>query len=327
MRSPLVLCAFAFAVMTSARAHAQELRVEVHLDPCVEASSEEVRRIVAIELRAAVWDPTTHDPATTRVDVGCVERGVELRVSDPLTAKSLARTIALGDVAPNARARLLALAISELVSASWTELESNPAPAVAPIAPPPRPEDKKAARAIVAERMRPPRERAWRLTAALDTRWMTVGSDPLFGVGARAGFDAFDRVGFAFDATLEHGSVASALGTVGVDAYSLGAVALVRGALGPLVLRGGGGARFGIARMVGLPDSPDRAEGHTVSGVWGAPIVAGSAGIRFAQRLTLELFAESGWVVLPIRGVVRGGPDARVEGAFVGGGIAFGMEL
>ena len=51
--------------------------------------------------------------------------------SIPITGKTLSRSLDLGE-ARNARTRLLALAISELIWVSWTELETNPEPAVLP---------------------------------------------------------------------------------------------------------------------------------------------------------------------------------------------------
>lgn len=327
----LVALGFAFASWVSASTARAEapLRVELHVDACVDVSADEVRRITAIELRATVDDPAAHDARTTRVDVACVAGGVELRVLDPLTAKSLARAIALGDVATNARARLLALAIAELVSASWSELDAAREPVVPPLAPPPRDDEKRAARAVAATRLAHPAPAppvAWRLTATFDARWLTIGSDPMLGVGARVGAEPFGRVGFVFDFAGEHASTAAALGTVGVDSYSLGAAALVRADAHPLVLRGGAGVRLGVAHMVGLPD-PARAEGHAVTGVWSAPIATGSAGLRIARGLVLELALEAGYVVLPVRGVVFGGPDVRVDGFFVGGGVGLGVEL
>ena len=67
---------------------------------------------------------------------------VVVLVTDPRF--SLDRTIDLKE-APRARARLLALAIVELISASWTELETNPDPVVPPAGVRAAPEARRAA--------------------------------------------------------------------------------------------------------------------------------------------------------------------------------------
>ena len=58
----------------------------------------------------------------------CHDHDAELRVQDPLSRKIVTRHINVGAAAPNARARLIAIATSELVLASWSELETNPDP-------------------------------------------------------------------------------------------------------------------------------------------------------------------------------------------------------
>jgi hypothetical protein len=57
---------------------------------------------------------------------------IDLAVDDAATKKTMLRTIAVGDVARDARARALALAVAELLRASWSELAlpNAPSPAV-----------------------------------------------------------------------------------------------------------------------------------------------------------------------------------------------------
>jgi hypothetical protein len=318
---------------TSARADEAPLRVELRVQHCNDVSPAEVRRIVAIELRASVWDAPEHDPRTTRIDATCDGDAAKLEVTDPLTAKSLARIVSLDGVATNARGRLLALAIAELVSASWTELATTPEPVAPPVAPAPRTEDKEAARSVVASRAATPPAVApafaptWRATATLDTRVMAVASDPLFGVGVRIGTDRTPRVGLVLDAAFEHASVASALGTIDIDAYSVGAAALARRALGPFVLRAGAGVRVGVARMSGVPFATDRAAGRSIDGVWGAPIAVGTLGLHVMPRLLLELATEFGYAFPPVHGIAGSGADAHFSGSYVGGSVGFGIEL
>ncbi|MEM1417358.1 MAG: hypothetical protein AAGH15_20840 [Myxococcota bacterium] len=123
----------------SAQASTSRRRLPLRLvvEACALVPAAEVRRIVAIELRGRLADAVTPDEDTTRASVTC-ESAVEITVDDPITGKTLLRTIALTDRDPEVRARVLALAIVELVSASWAELVTNPEPRVVPqrVAPP-----------------------------------------------------------------------------------------------------------------------------------------------------------------------------------------------
>jgi hypothetical protein len=70
----------------------------------------------------------------------------DVAIEDAATDKRVARRIALGDVAPPARARALALAVAELLRASWLEL-------TVPDAPPPQAPVAPVVRAAVARRI------------------------------------------------------------------------------------------------------------------------------------------------------------------------------
>ena len=108
--------------------------VALEIGACLDVEQAEVRRIVAIELRALMMGSDSAEPIT-RVAVDCYNPLVEIRIEDPVTGKSLERRIDLSTSERSIRARLLALAIAELVSSSWTELDSNPEPTVVPAGP------------------------------------------------------------------------------------------------------------------------------------------------------------------------------------------------
>jgi hypothetical protein len=343
MKRLLALPTVLFVAIPNARADApRPAHVEMHIDPCAPVDADDARRIVAIELRAEVADPSTTDPATTRVEVACVDRVVELRVTDPLTGKSLTRRVALADQPKKSRSRLLALAIAELIAASWSELETNPEPAVAPAAPPAPVEEKEAARRTVASRVPPPmrvgaprpvappvqfEDHGVRVSAVVGTRWFMVGSDPLFGIGARATFDLAAGPEISIDAMAESGSVSSALGTIAVDSWTVGAAASAHRTFGRLTLHAGGGLRLGLAHFSGDPSSSALTEGRTLSAPWGGPMLTSGGLFDLGRRFALSLDAEVGYAALPARALVSSGPDARVEGAFlgatVGGAVRF----
>jgi hypothetical protein len=336
MRRLLVLPAALVVVAPAVSAASPSMaHVELHVDPCAPVDPDDARRIVAIELHADVTDPPSHDPATTRVEVACVDRLVELRVTDPLTGKSLARRVALAEQPNESRSRLLALAIAELVAASWSELETNPQPAVPPATLDTSVAEKEAARRSVVARVPPPirpdvarppapaarlddRRDVFRLSTVLGTRWFMVGSDPLLGIGARATVDLDAGPELTLDALAEAGSVASTLGTIAVESWTVGAALSARRAFGRLTLHAGGGVRVGLVHFSGDPSSSATAEGKTLSAPWGGPMLVCGGLVDLGRRFALSLDAELGYAALPARALAVGGPDARVEGTFLG---------
>jgi len=147
---------------------AEPTRVEIVLPTCapgpfdadafvrlltVELRDEGVTRLDVVDARTA----TSKDTALARVTVSatpCSETAsqIELTVDDAMTNKAVVRTVGVGDIVREARPRALALAIAELVRASWAELAlpNAPSPGVpiserfrrlvqlhAPLSPPP----------------------------------------------------------------------------------------------------------------------------------------------------------------------------------------------
>ena len=201
----------------SAVAREEKPRVSIAVVECDPALAREAQRIAAIELRAALVEATT-DLVTTHVTATCAAESANLRVLDPTTGKSVERSVALAQAAPTARARLLALAIAELVAASWSELESNPqpkAPPVAPLAP-------EAARAAARGAITPlPIE----LAAVVDAH-LLASRDLILGGGARVEIWISPRFFLRCDALVHHAELPRAAGTVAVTMPS------VSGALG-----------------------------------------------------------------------------------------------
>ena len=166
---------------------------------------------------------------------------------DPTTGKSLARTVALTEAAPSGRGRLLALAVAELVVASWSELQSNPqprAPSATPLAPYAA---REAARAAVADR-------SLELAATFDVHLLASG-DFLFGGGARAAVRISPLFLARFDALADYAEVGRETGRVAVIMPSvsaaLGISRWIGASLRPAVSVG---LRGGYVRMNGIAD-------------------------------------------------------------------------
>lgn len=128
-------------------------------------------RLLRIELGTSGGE-TSPAAAPTSVHVGCLPGGLELRLEDGVTRKSMRRVLPDTPLRGPDGARLLALAVAEFVVASWTELSVVPEPAVQPVGPAPPPEAQARARRAVALRQRvaPPAAQAawhWGLEAGL----------------------------------------------------------------------------------------------------------------------------------------------------------------
>jgi hypothetical protein len=124
------------------------------------------------------------------VDLGACEPGareIKVAAGNPATKKTVRRTVAIADTPAPARPRLLALAVVELLRASWPELARNdppkveppPAPAVAPA--------EKREPAPEAPRAEAPPSRVG-LWLAFDGRWSVGIGQPTTAIdGARVG--------------------------------------------------------------------------------------------------------------------------------------------
>ena len=182
-------------------------RVSINMVGCDAALAREAQRIAAIELRATLVDRAP-DATVTQVTAACRSTVAALEVIDPTTGKSLARTVALTETAPSGRARLLALAVAELVAASWSELQSNPQPRAPPATPLAPYAAREAARAAVADR-------SLELAAAFDVHVLASG-DFLFGGGARAAVWISPLFLARFDALADYAEVGRGTGRVAV---------------------------------------------------------------------------------------------------------------
>jgi hypothetical protein len=325
VRHSLALLLAALLTAGSARAEdepAAALTVSLTVDACVAVDAADVRKIVEIELHTA-----TADAAPTRVSVQCREALIEIAVEDTITGKSLLRAVDLMGAAPKARARLLALAIAELVSASWTELETNPEPAVLPAGPPPRAAVRAAAREVARTKLPsavPDREPPL-VMAVLDRRAFLARTAWVTGLGVRVAEDG-RLVGWSAEMIASQGARESDLGDVALDLVSVGIGATLGHRWSRVSLRGVAGARFGAARMSGVPRD-EAIEGRSVRGPWGGPMLAGAASFRIVGPLVVEALLEGGYVIAPLHARADGVRVASIAGVFVGGSIALGVAL
>lgn len=324
-------------------------QVVLSIDDCVAVEQAQVRHLLSLELgapleegatapgatRAAVTcrppappepaaaepPPAPPDPAAARADV------VELRVDDAVTGKSLWRSIELQKADPGVRARLLSLALSELIFASWAELLVTPEPAVPPAQPGASAAARQATSVQIERKLSRPLPLLGVQLSVLGAAFV-LGNEPagLFGGGARLTGDHRYHLGWDFDVLFHYGTTATALGTVTRDLLSARAALLFHHRVPYLTLRGGLGGRLGATRLSGEPANPTTTLGSVAWGAWGGPLLTlGLSAV--AARLRLDLSVEAGYVVSPVAARVGGLRAAAVEGTWFGVQLGIGGLL
>jgi hypothetical protein len=297
------------------------------LDRCEELDQGEVRRIFAAEL--GVRPVNSSGPDVTEATVTCEGPRVIIRVRDPLSRKALQRSFTLALADPRARARLVSIAATELVLASWSELETNPKLHVEPEGPKPPAEATRAAQAIAEERRASyePKSRRWYETETPDDRMLRVvalGSarrffgypGTLFGGGLRVGEERFRFMSWSADALFESGTLDTRESRYDVFTTTLGGWILLYGRAGPVTGRVGAGLRAGVAGA-----SVGGASGTSSIAPWGWPLGASSVSFRLTSGLVLDLSGEAGYVLLP----VPGAGQKSIEGGWFSGQIGLGV--
>jgi hypothetical protein len=282
--------------------------VSIVVVDCNDALAQEAQRIAAIELRAVLVEGTP-DRITTRVTATCSAESARLQVMDPTTGKSVERSVALSEAAVSARARLLALAIAELVAASWSELETNPEPRAPPMAPLAPFATREAARSAIAPRF-------FELAAVLDAH-LLASRDLLWGGGARTEIWVSPRFFVRFDGLANYGELSRASGKIAVTMPSLS------GAFGACACGGwfrpsvSLGARAGYAWMNGVPH-----DGATIgtrkTGAWLGPELAIELSAWSRARVHPVFAFSVGAHLVGVRGTVDDGRDVAAAGFWSG---------
>jgi hypothetical protein len=318
------------SALAAAPAHAQDLpRVSIDSD-CATVDGELLLQVVRVELGSAVvtGDTAADQVSLTRVTARCEGDQVRLRVDDPITGKALERTIemgGIGDGEPAVRARVLGLAIVELVAASWIELELRPPEPARDTGARPAPRrSEDAAIAVVRRRMevhrRPPTllfdallgerrhqhelsMRTAELRGSYRLGWLSLGLAGAGGAGERP--------------------VSS--GSIEVQLWTVGAHAAVEANLDRLQLQTGLGASAGRARLrgrstIGADEMSFTAPVATVHGRF-------TARARATERWSLHLTVEAGAVLAGVDAVVPTHTERVYRGTFVGLATGIGVAF
>lgn len=255
-------------------------------------------------------------------------RDVTVTIEDQATVKRIARRILLRDVADTARPRALALAVAELLRASWMELAMPGAPAPAAPIPP-------SLRESIARR----------IGAAVPSN-MSVGPGHLFPDGAKdvsialswrafvAGHASMygGRSGVAFpipstsillraDLVALFGSAQDALGDVALRTVDVGLSGLFATPQDrPVAVAVGPRLELGVAWATGNPADPQTSsfngEGFVATG---SLLAAFRVRISDTWQLALEL--DAGTTIAPFEALSDGRRVTGIEGAMFGASI------
>lgn len=298
-------------------------RVELALDPCVDAR-DEVQRIVQIELGDLLAADHDSSAVRTRVRASCEAGAIVLRVEDPATGQALVRSVALASTAPAVRPRVIGLAIVELVASSWTELEPAPPPPVVtslappPPAPPPVPsEAPPAATTSVANA---------RITANGGALTFSATNAALFGASFRIADGSNRRLGWFADTGIYRGSQALAHGSIDTQVVAFAAGGEVQRIFHRVRGDVGAGVRGGAVEMIGRP-SDATFMASAFSARWLGAFTTGHVGVALGERVTVDAMIETGYVLSSVIGLVDHQQAAAVDGTWIAGHIGLGVSL
>jgi hypothetical protein len=291
-------------------ASAWALPVTLDLEGCPALDAAPVRRLVALELRVTT-SPSSSESTQVRAVCPAALGSADIEVNDPLTGKSLRRTIALAAAGPAGQERLLALAIIELVSASWSELEYRAA-RVAP-------------KEMVAQALQSVRSvhggRRVAIGAAGLFHAFFAGTGMMGGAGLRLAAELPRRVVLPVELSYERADRGFEIGHATAD--------VVWGGLGlgyqpewtRLALRLQGGVRGGVVRLAGRPRDAT-VLGAEVWTAWVGPALQLTGILKVSRRAALELGVDGGWAFGATRARVVGAETLAVDGPFVGLSLA-----
>lgn|GEM_PF-1292792 len=287
--------------------------IVVFTEGCGALDSTEVGRLLELELRYVTAEIREGPPL--QVNLVCDAERLEITVTDPLTRKRIERAIPAPPEQAG-RERIVALAISQLYSASWLELLLPPPPAeIEPLEPPPPPSAVRAAKRTAIEETTPKRAYEVLLGAGVRGRSLESGEpfaasrvDALFRAWLAPSVAVVAFAGWDFGQTLRglgqlRGHAIAAGGGLGWR-YNPGQVAGVGGH----ILVGSG-----WARVAGRPSSNDARPG-SISGPTGELMTGIGPRIR-SGRFRLDVDFETGAMLRT--------PEAQVETRDPGGSIVF----
>ncbi|MCW5806316.1 MAG: hypothetical protein KIT31_28380, partial [Deltaproteobacteria bacterium] len=287
-------------------------RVRLELAPCAAVLGEAIERAVRVELGAE--DGGASDGAvgavvavvTVRIDcvAGGLDAGVSLDVRWPDRPNPYRYALDWRSQPPDARSRLVGLAVAEAVDASRIELTAVPPPAPA----------------------RRPRGATWALGIARTQRSFDADRGvEVVGAGVSVARRA-RRLHLACDLVLENTNLFVSSGHLDIETVSVAPRAGIGfGARAHVEL--GVAARLGVARMASQVIANGYAHGTRATRMWGGPAATAGIGVAIAPRFSVDLQVEAGRAVIGFAARDFNGPAARLDGWWTSLGLAAVVAL
>ncbi|HUH00819.1 MAG TPA: hypothetical protein VML75_02425 [Kofleriaceae bacterium] len=302
-----------------------EAGVNVTLDvaACVQTDAASVRRLFLLELGTSRREaPPPGDSAGALVEIDCSGELLELRVHDRLTGKHLLRRIAPGPAA--GRDRMLALAVMELLVASWIELETTPEPAVRAADSPADARGASTARELARRRLPKPRART---RSTLSVFGGAQRSGPWrVGGGARLTRAVSPRYGWSAELAASRGDTTVPEGEVDLTSATAAGALLVGTLRGQVRAYGGAGVRAARVSIQGRSQRPDVRAG-SVSGFTAGPFARAGIDVTVRGSLTLGVTLDGGVDLIRVRGLVDGRDDLGAGRTWIGADVGAGWTF
>jgi hypothetical protein len=297
----LLLAACALCLLPAGAAHAQTQVVLLDVADCEGASGAEVEKLAALELAPRMHVVEASEAPVLTGSVRCESPHARITVTDPARVEALTIQIDLAAAAPQARQRLLALALAELITTS--QLEGSGPPAAQPAAQP-EPDDGDDETTDSSDAMVRGELSVW---VAPSIAFAADPALPLYG-GELGAAHAFGPLLVSLDAHAHFGQSARDSSEVALRVLSLGAFAGLLIVDDDVQLSAGPGFRLGHAAMT--TSAPDAGlDARDLSGIWLGPALMAALHLPLAAPTLLRLAVEGGYVAKPIVGFDEDGAD------------------
>jgi hypothetical protein len=287
--------------------HAQVGAENLNFDACIEVDANEVARLLNLEIAARSTRLSERVSSDVRLTGSCPAEGdvvVELVGTDPGGQPIHAeRHFVWQRVEPEARARLLAIGIAEML----------PEPPVAPDATP-------VAKAVVvsaAPVIKPTATQSTGPVLDASTHWLRMGAGSAFfstgapglilnvqvakRIGQRIGVGV---IGEGIYSATETSVGATAVGDTVFRSLAVGPTAYLESRTRLVHARAQLGLTGGVASLSGQPNQSDKVEGRTVYGFWGGPQTEFTSGFTVGRHWDVDLWLHAAYNLTSIRGRV-----------------------
>ena len=283
-----------------------------------------MRGIVSVELHTRVAEAVSRDDfEATRVSVDCVDELATISIDDVLTHKSVSRAIDMAGTASIARPHLVALAIVELLAASWYELAVTPT--VQPARPMPAAPEHDAALAFVHDRL--PRAPSRKLVVAAVADLLSFSRVArLWGGSVEVTGDLRRWLAWQGALGMARGTRSTPLGLVTADSASAELAVALQARSARLAVHAGLGLRLGSAWLSGSPSAAS-AVGGSVQGLWWGPLATIGGCLRGPGPVVWLAAVEGGVTARGVVADVQGSTSTSLDGPWLRIGLGAGLAF